>query len=277
MGTVVVAVRHRRLRHRLRVFAVDRHRSGTRRRTPTASPRRRSTTPTSASRSASRWASPPRRGWSRTGAARITTPATGAAIRAARRRAPTSTATGAAPRIRARARWYAGGGVAGTTASGSYYNSRTGTSGTYNAGPPVQRLDRQCLARLRPHGQHAPPAARPTSRAAATTTSTRASARPVRACRATGAGGSTYNRAGATTAGPEGYAHAGEGSTYNAQDGQDQHLGHRERRQQPLRRRQRQRLQNTGDGWQQHSSSGWSNASRRHVVGRPRVAGAQRW
>ena len=30
--------------------------------------------------------------------------------------------------------WYAGGGVAGTTASGSYYNSRTGTSGTYNAG-----------------------------------------------------------------------------------------------------------------------------------------------
>ncbi len=30
--------------------------------------------------------------------------------------------------------WYAGGGVAGTTASGSYYNSRTGTSGNYNAG-----------------------------------------------------------------------------------------------------------------------------------------------
>ncbi len=30
--------------------------------------------------------------------------------------------------------WYAGGGVAGTTASGSYYNSRTGTSGSYNAG-----------------------------------------------------------------------------------------------------------------------------------------------
>jgi hypothetical protein len=30
--------------------------------------------------------------------------------------------------------WYAGGGVAGTTASGNYYNSRTGTSGSYNAG-----------------------------------------------------------------------------------------------------------------------------------------------
>ena len=30
--------------------------------------------------------------------------------------------------------WYAGGGVAGTTAHGTYYNSRTGTSGSYSGG-----------------------------------------------------------------------------------------------------------------------------------------------
>ena len=41
---------------------------------------------------------------------------------------------GQRPRIRARARGTRGGGVAGTTASGNYYNSRTGTSGSYNAG-----------------------------------------------------------------------------------------------------------------------------------------------
>ncbi len=35
--------------------------------------------------------------------------------------------------------WYAGGGVAGTTASGNYYNTRTGTSGTYNAGRSTTR------------------------------------------------------------------------------------------------------------------------------------------
>ena len=35
--------------------------------------------------------------------------------------------------------WYAGGGIAGTTASGSYYNSRTGTSGSYNAGASTTR------------------------------------------------------------------------------------------------------------------------------------------
>ena len=212
LGTVVVARRHRRLRHRLRLRAVDRHRSGTRRPTPTASPRRRSTTPTSASPTASRWASPPRPGRSRTGAAPTTTPATGAATAAARRPAPTSTATGATPTYSGTRTWYAGGGVAGTTASGSYANARTGTTGSYRRRPAVQRLDRQRHARLRPHGQQRRPAARATSRAPATTTSTPASARPAPRVSGTGAG-----RQHATTAparrppGPQGDAHVGGG------------------------------------------------------------------
>ena len=86
-------------------------------------------------------------------------------------------------------------------------------------------------------------AARPTSRAAATTTSTRANGRPGSSVSATGAGGSTYNRAGATTAGPEGNAHVGRRLDLQREDRQYQHLGHRVGRQQSLRRRERQRVQ----------------------------------
>ena len=41
----------------------------------------------------------------------------------------------------------------GTSASGNYYNYRTGTTGSYRR-PPVQRLHRQCDPRLRPYRQH---------------------------------------------------------------------------------------------------------------------------
>jgi hypothetical protein len=115
--------------------------------------------------------------------------------------------------------WYAGGGVAGTTASGSYYNSRTGTSGSYNAGRQfnawtgnaTRGYDRTMNGAAGGSGQVARASnynvytgQRSTANAASGTT----------------AGGSTYNRAGATTAGPEGDAHAGGGSTYNAKTGQ---------------------------------------------------------
>ena len=74
--------------------------------------------------------------------------------------------------------------------------------------PPVQRVDRQCIARLRPHGQHRRRRVGQRRARQQLQHLYAASAAPDRACQATGAGGSTYQRAGATTAGPQGYAHA---------------------------------------------------------------------
>ena len=73
--------------------------------------------------------------------------------------------------------------------------------------------------------------------------------------------GSTYNRAGATTAGPEGNAHVGGGSTYNAKTGQTNTWGTASVGNNHYADVNGNVYKNTGDGWQQHSSSGWNNAS----------------
>ena len=49
--------------------------------------------------------------------------------------------------------WYAGGGVAGTTASGNYYNCTHRHVGQLRRRPPVQRVDGQRDPRLRSHDQ----------------------------------------------------------------------------------------------------------------------------
>ena len=193
--------------------------SGIRRRTPTRWRRRRSTTPTSASRSASRWGSRPRRGWSRTGAARTTTRATGAAIRAARRRAPTSTATGAAPTYSGTRTWYGGGGVAGTTASGSYYNSRTGTSGTYNAGRQYNAWTGNASRGYDRTANTAAGGSANVARGSNYNVYSGPALDRLERVRRPAPAAAPIDRAGATTAGPDGYAHAGGGSTYNAKTG----------------------------------------------------------
>ena len=156
--------------------------------------------------------------------------------------------------------WYAGGGVAGTTASGSYYNSRTGTSGTYNAG--------------RQYNAYTGNASRGYDRTA--NTAAGGSANVARgsnynvysgqrstgsSVNATGAGGSTYQRSGATTAGPEGYAHAGEGSTYNAKTGNTNTWGTASVGNNHYADVNGNVYSNTGNGWQQHNASGTSAAS----------------
>ena len=142
--------------------------------------------------------------------------------------------------------------------------------------PPVQRVDRQRHARLRPHDERrrrrlGRGRARP-----ATTTSYTGQRSTANAASGTGAGGSSYNRAGATTAGPEGNAHVGGGSTYNAKTGQTNTWGTASVGNNHYADVNGNVYTNTGDGWQQHSSSGTSAASRRHVVGRQGVAGAHR-
>ena len=241
LGTVVVAVRHGRLRHRLRLLAVDRHRSGMRRRTPTASPRRRSTTRRSATRygfalglATAAWMDPywggallPPRLLGRLSVLRV-------GERQRLRPLGQHDLLGHAQLVRGRRRRR-------HTCRGTYYNSRTGTTGNINAGRQYN---------------------------AWTGNATRGYDRTFN----TAAGGSgnvarasNYNTyTGQRSTGQRGLGHrrrrqhlrprrrdhrraAGRCARrrrldLQRQDRQDQHLGHGERRQQPLRRRQRQRV-----------------------------------
>ena len=90
---------------------------------------------------------------------------------------------GQRPRIRARASWYAGGGVAGTHRSGSYYNSRTRNvwqRTTPDANTTRGRAMRRAATTAR---RTPPPAARAMSRAASNYNVVHAdSARPAPAC-----------------------------------------------------------------------------------------------
>ncbi len=156
--------------------------------------------------------------------------------------------------------WYGGGGVAGTTASGSYYNSRTGTSGTYNAGKQYNAWTGNAS---RGYDRTANTAAGGSADVARgsnynTYSGQRSTGSSVAA---TGAGGSTYQRSGATTAGPDGYAHAGEGSTYNAKTGNTNTWDTASVGNNHYADVNGNVYKNTGDGWQQHSSSGWGGAS----------------
>ena len=156
--------------------------------------------------------------------------------------------------------WYAGGGVAGTTASGSYYNSRTGTSGSYNAGKQYNAWTGNYT---RGYDRTATGAAGGTGQAARAVntneyTGQRSTANAVSA---TGAGGSTYNRAGASTAGPEGNAHVGGGTTTNANTGKTNSWATASVNGNHYADVNGNVYKNTGDGWQQHSSSGWNSSS----------------
>ena len=76
-----------------------------------------------------------------------------------------------------------------------------------------------------------------------------------------GAGGSTYQRSGATTAGPEGYAHAGEGSLYNAQTGKTTSWNTASLGNNHYADVNGDNFKNTGDGWQRSGLGGWSSSA----------------
>jgi hypothetical protein len=155
--------------------------------------------------------------------------------------------------------WYAGGGVAGTSFNGSYTNARTGATGNvdagrqYNAwtGNATRGYDRTVNT---PEGGSGNIARAGNYN---TYTGQRSTGSSVSG---TGAGGSSYQRSGATTAGPEGYAHAGEGSTTNARTGKTNTWDSASLGNDHYADVNGNVYRNTGSGWQQHSSSGWSNA-----------------
>ena len=169
--------------------------------------------------------------------------------------------------------WYAGGGVAGSTFSGSYATAR-GTTGNidagrqYNAwtGNATRGYDRNFNTAAGGYGNVARGSNYNTYTGQRSTGS---------AVSATGAGGSSYDRAGATTAGPQGCGPCGRRLDLQRQDRPDQHLEHGQRGQQPLRRRQRQRAHQHRQRLATAFRERMGRLVGRHVVGRPRIAGAQ--
>jgi hypothetical protein len=155
--------------------------------------------------------------------------------------------------------WYAGGGVAGSTFSGSYATAR-GTTGSINAGRQYNAwtgnasrgYDRTFNTPAGGSGN----VARGTNYN--TYTGQRSTANAVSG---TTAGGSTYNRAGATSVGPQGAAHTGSGSVYNANSGKTTSWGSDSIGNNHYADSNGNVYHNSGNGWQQHSSSGWSGAS----------------
>jgi hypothetical protein len=153
--------------------------------------------------------------------------------------------------------WYAGGGVAGSTFSGSYATAR-GTTGNINAGRQYNAwtgnasrgYDRTFNTAVGGSGN----VARGTNYN--TYTGQRSTANAVSG---TTANGSTYDRAGATTAGPQGYGHTGGGSVYNANTGKTTNWGAANTGNNRYADSSGNTLQNKGGGWQQHSAGGWSN------------------
>ncbi|MBX3642452.1 MAG: carbohydrate-binding family V/XII [Rubrivivax sp.] len=156
--------------------------------------------------------------------------------------------------------WYAGGGVAGTTASGTYNNARTGTTGSYAGGRQYNAWTGNATRGYDRTGTGQNGGSGNVARASNVNTYT-GQRSTANSASVTGAGGSSYDRSGATTTGPQGNAHAGGGSTYNANTGKTNTWNTATVNGNHYADVNGNVYRNTGDGWQQHSSSGWGAAS----------------
>ncbi len=155
--------------------------------------------------------------------------------------------------------WYAGGGVAGSTFHGSYATAR-GTTGNINAGRQYNAWTGNAS---RGYDRTFNTAAGGSGNVARgsnynTYTGQRSTANAVSG---TTANGSTYDRAGATTAGPQGAAHAGGGSVYNANTGKTTSWGGDNAGNNHYADTSGNVYHNSSSGWQQQSASGWSKPS----------------
>jgi hypothetical protein len=156
--------------------------------------------------------------------------------------------------------WYAGDGVAGTTAHGTYDNTRTGTTGSYSAGRQYNAWTGNAT---RGYDRTANTAAGGSANVArASNYNVYSGQRSTgSAVSGTTAGGSSYDRAGATTAGPQGDAHIGGGTSTNAATGKTNTWGTASVGNQKYADVNGNVYHNDGSGWQQHYSGGWGAAS----------------
>jgi len=158
--------------------------------------------------------------------------------------------------------WYAGGGVAGTTASGSYANARTGTTGNYTAGKQYNAWTGNASRGYDRTVNGADGGSGNVARGSNVNTYTGQRSYGSSASY-TGAGGSSVDRTTATTAGPQGDGHTASTTTYNAKTGQTNTWSNG----QPGANNHYadsngnvMRSDGSG-GWQQHTASGWGSAS----------------
>lgn len=176
--------------------------------------------------------------------------------------------------------WYAGGGVAGSTFSGSYANARTGTTGDINAGRQFNAWTGNATRGYDRTMNGAAGGSGNVARAGNYNvyTGQRSTGSAVSG---TTAGGSTYNRAGATTAGPMGDAHVGGGTSTNAATGKTNSWASASVGNNKVADVNGNVYHNDGSGWQQHGSSGWSAASGdtswADRESQARSTGADRW
>ena len=156
--------------------------------------------------------------------------------------------------------WYAGGGVAGSSAYGNYNNARTGVSGSYSGGRQYNAWTGNATRGYDRTGDGPDGGSGNVARASNynTYTGQRSTAN---SASVTGPGGSSYQRSGATTAGPEGYAHAGGGSTYNAATGKTNTWNTASVGNNHYADVNGNVYRNDGSGWQQHSAGGWGASS----------------
>ena len=155
--------------------------------------------------------------------------------------------------------WYGGGGIAGSTAYGSYSNARTGTTGSYSAGRQYNAWTGNATRGYDRTINGAAGGSGNVARASNfnTYTGQRSTANAVSG---TTAGGSSYERAGATTTGPMGNAHVGGGSSTNAVTGKTNTWGTATAGNQHYADVNGNVYHNDGNGWQEHSSKGWGAA-----------------
>ena len=155
--------------------------------------------------------------------------------------------------------WYAGGGVAGSTFRGSYATAR-GTTGNIDAGRQYNAWTGNASRGYDRTFNTAGGASGNVARGANTNvySGQRSTGSAVSA---TGPGGSSYNRAGATTAGPLGAAHAGGGSFTNGMTGKTTSWSSASLGNSHVADVDGNVYRNSGSGWQQHSSGGWGSAS----------------
>ena len=156
--------------------------------------------------------------------------------------------------------WYAGGGVAGTSAYGNYANARTGTTGSYSGGRQYNAYTGNATRGYDRTGTGADGGSGNVARASNVNTYT-GQRSTANSASVTGAGGSSYDRSGATTAGPQGDAHVGGGSTYNANTGKTNTWNTASVGNNHYADVNGNVYRNTGSGWEQHGSSGWGSAS----------------
>ena len=158
--------------------------------------------------------------------------------------------------------WYAGGGVAGTSAYGSYANARTGTTGNYSAnrqynawtGNASRSYDRTINSAAGGSGN--------VSRGANYNTYSGQRSYGSNSSYTT-AGGSSVSRTSSTTAGPQGYGHSSSATTYNAKTGEtNTWTNGRPDSNDTFADSNGNLARSDGNGgWQQHSASGWSGFS----------------